>query len=158
MSSRKRTTKSTTKTTRVCTKCGHRRRLTDFHNRSRGGLVAQCRDCINEYRRAQHTRDPGRRREANRTSGLRRFYHITPRQWDALYAAQGGVCAIGGSACRGLLMVDHRHGLVKSVGLRASVWGLLCRKHNLGLSHFADSPAELRQAIKYLKQPPARPL
>jgi hypothetical protein len=85
-----------------------------------------------------------------------RSCRLTPKQWDALYIAQGGMCAIGGASCSGPLMVDHRHGLVKRVGLRASVWGLLCRTHNLGLSYFADSPAELRSAIKYLKQPPAR--
>jgi len=58
--------------TRVCTKCGRRKPLTDFppHKHCRGGRNTQCRECINAYHREYNRRHPERAR-----AKYRRFYH-----------------------------------------------------------------------------------
>lgn len=74
-------------------------------------------------------------------------YGITQSQYDALYEAQRGTCAIcfgNGTRSRwGLLYVDHDHrtGVVR---------GLLCDRCNLGLGKFHDDPGLLRRALAYL--------
>ena len=77
--------------------------------------------------------------------------------YDELYRAQGGLCAICGKseiamiwASRGRtkvshLAVDHDH---KTGAIR----GLLCYRCNIGLGSFRDDPALLRQAARYLTQ------
>lgn len=75
---------------------------------------------------------------------------MTVAEYEALLAAQNGVCAIcrqperltrGGRRVR--LAVDHHHG---SGRLR----GLLCAACNLGLGSFADDVDRLVAAIEYL--------
>jgi hypothetical protein len=74
----------------------------------------------------------------------------TPAQKEALYEYQRGRCGICGQEFPIKdLMVDHSY----RVGDNR---GLLCRAHNSALGFFKDSPQMLRNALRYLKQPPAR--
>lgn len=84
---------------------------------------------------------------------VEKTYGITAEQYDALYKAQGGRCAIcrraTGAARR--LAVDHNH-------QTGEVRGLLCKPCNrYGLGMFArDNPEVLDRAAEYLRNPPAR--
>jgi len=87
-----------------------------------------------------------------RRRNLRRDYGITPEEWNRMYEAQTGVCAICGNpeslVRRGkveVLSVDHCHETKK-------VRGLLCGNCNNGLGRFAHDPDLLRQAARYLEE------
>lgn len=109
------------------------------------------------YRRAYNAAHPGvnakfarRFHEANpgyrRARGLSK-YGLTVEQYDAMLAAQGGVCAICVySPLTGKpLHVDHDHRTNK-------VRGLLCGNCNTALGMFEDDPETLTSAIAYLKE------
>ncbi len=81
---------------------------------------------------------------------LKRKFGLTGEQYDAMVAAQGGVCAI----CRNpetatrqgivkLLAVDHCHATGK-------IRGLLCNACNAMLGHGRDDVTLLKAAIAYL--------
>jgi hypothetical protein len=76
-------------------------------------------------------------------------YGLGDGEYDRLFEAQGGVCAICGQARRQRLSVDHCH-------KRLHVRGLLCRLCNGRLLTAArDRPEILRAAADYLENPPA---
>lgn len=121
-----------------------------------------CKDCKSTTRPATypgprcHTcwRDETKRRkEAAHGRYVEQTYEITPEEYDALYKAQGGRCAIcrraTGRARR--LAVDHNH-------KTGEVRGLLCKPCNsYGIGMFArDEPEVLDRAADYLRNPPAR--
>jgi len=73
-------------------------------------------------------------------------YKLLPGEYEKLFDAQGGMCAIcwAPPGKKGLY-VDHDH----SSGLNR---GLLCNHCNLMLGHAKDSPARLMAAITYLQK------
>lgn len=77
---------------------------------------------------------------------LIRNYGITSAEYDEMFEAQDGVCAICGQEeqvkTRGL-SVDHCHTTGK-------VRGLLCSYCNMGLGLFKDDTESLINAVKYL--------
>lgn len=87
-----------------------------------------------------------------------RRYGITEDQYNALLAAQGGVCAIcgrgpGTETRMKRLVVDHDHACCpggKSCG--KCVRGLLCPWCNRFIGLALDSPARLKDAIRYLER------
>lgn len=83
---------------------------------------------------------------ANRDKVLRAKYGVTSEEWDELMAAQGGACAICGSADhRGNgWHTDHNHDTGK-------VRGILCHHCNVGIGLFQDDPAGLIAAAEYLR-------
>jgi hypothetical protein len=86
----------------------------------------------------------------NHRARIAKVYGIQPDDYDRLYAAQGGRCAI----CRRAtgktrrLSVDHDHASGK-------VRGLLCRPCNDLLGHARDDVDFFERAITYLLDPPA---
>ncbi len=83
---------------------------------------------------------------------LRWKYGIDRDEYDAMFAAQGGVCAICGNAetrvnprtaTIRLLTVDHDH----STG---AIRGLLCNNCNRALGLFGDDLSRVRAAALYL--------
>jgi hypothetical protein len=86
---------------------------------------------------------------------LRKTYGITRVEWIDLYLNMRGRCWICLMPGR-RLHVDHRHALAKTVGVRASVCGLLCWLCNTGLQKFFDDPKVLIRAAAYLMTPPAQ--
>jgi hypothetical protein len=76
---------------------------------------------------------------------LKHRYGMSPLDYDALLALQGGVCAICKKKSKRRLVVDHCHS-------RHRVRGLLCHKCNLGLGMFDDDIERLRSAIAYLER------
>ena len=85
---------------------------------------------------------------------LERTYGITIDEYEAIKAAQGGVCFIcrraNGRSRR--LSTDHDHRLSG----RESVRGCLCRPCNSLLGHLRDDPDAVARILVYLAEPPAR--
>lgn len=106
-----------------------------------------CRECRkflkNNRRKAQ---DKEKARHESRRDSLKKNYGITIAQYDAMNAAQSGVCAIcSNPPVRRRLDVDHCH----STGV---IRGLLCEHCNKALGLFRDSINKLSSAIKYLSK------
>ncbi len=105
-----------------------------------------------EYDRQRRAADPEKSREEARQSmrkhRLKTKYNLTVEQWEAMFAAQGGVCACCGSTnprSKTGWATDHCH-------TTGSVRGILCQPCNKGLGFFFDDPALLRKAISFLKK------
>lgn len=94
----------------------------------------------------QRYRDSGKKSISNRKSYLKRKYGLTLEQYDAMLAAQGGVCAICKKPPRGdyVLHVDHDHG-------DGRIRGLLHFTCNNLLGDAEDDPTVLREAADYLE-------
>lgn len=119
---------------RRCTKCG-RNRQAKFYRSDRGRVCTTC----------QRTRT----RSASRNRRIEDTYGLTVEDYDLLFAAQDGKCAICGGVRKQKLSVDHCH---KTLAIR----GLLCRLCNGRLLTAArDSPDILRRAADYLEAHPA---
>lgn len=76
-----------------------------------------------------------------------RLYGLKPGEFAAMFAAQGGRCAVCWTDMpngKGYWHVDHDHETKK-------VRGILCQKCNLGLGMFSDDLARVRAAATYLE-------
>jgi hypothetical protein len=134
-----------------CQKCGTNRAL-HFYRSERSRVCLPCQR--------------SRARRSNRDVRLGETYGITVAEYDAMFAAQDGRCAICGGRRTGNLDVDHDHAREKELraeGLdpleatRRSIRGLLCRRCNRRLLPASQDSAErLRAAIRYLRRPPAQ--
>jgi len=125
------------------------------------------RDKAQERARAAYRADPAkaiaivRRRQAERVDEIRVYaktrhlgvYGLTLEDYEALYAIQGGVCAVcsrpeskrhSRSNEPLQLSVDHDHET-------GAVRGLLCGACNMALGLLQDEPDRLRAAIEYLE-------
>ena len=110
---------------------------------------------IEEYRRNWNKNNKEKKLEYNRKwrknnpkKALQqqiRKYCLSYIEWEIMWEAQDGKCAICGrnfktifSAC-----VDHNH-------ITGQIRGLLCRSCNYGIGNFKDNPVLLIEASKYL--------
>lgn len=96
--------------------------------------------------------NPELNRERIRNNDLKRHYGITPAEYEALFVAQGGVCAICGQPEHLMwkgklrrLAVDHDH---KTGKVRA----LLCSDCNTSIGKMHDDPYLLRRAADYIEE------
>jgi len=106
----------------------------------------KCERCYaNDYQRGSRSR----------TYQLRHMFGMTQERYEALLAAQGGLCAICGESEPGGIgtwHVDHNHACC--AGKRSCgkcIRGLLCLQCNHMLGNSGDNPAVLEAAIRYLK-------
>lgn len=107
------------------------------------GLDSQCKDCRranNAKWKAKNT-DRFTKRGSDWRSHLRRAYGITPEEYTAVLAGNGGYCAICRVVPATCLDHDHETGAIREA---------LCDRCNRGLGYFVDSPALLREAAAYL--------
>jgi hypothetical protein len=116
--------------TKDCKKCGFEQELTEFPTApgNHDGRGNTCKLCIKSKR-------------------LMDLYGITIEDWNEMYDAQGGKCAICGAfgtRDKGLY-VDHSH---KTNKVRA----LLCQNCNALIGHAFELPERLLAAISYLQQ------
>ena len=80
---------------------------------------------------------------------LAQVYGLSPQDYDAMLAEQGGVCAICKTRPDKPLFVDHSHATGK-------VRGLLCRLCNFRLGFMRDDPRLTAAATEYLLKAAAR--
>lgn len=158
-------------TEKRCITCNQVKPIGRFAVHSNGRRRGQCDDCRKEYLRQYHAH-PERRAHisADRKAyaaqhpeqqRAKRFtrYGLTPEQYDALYDAQQGRCAIcgvhkdragvGDVGGGNVLCIDHDHET-------GAIRGLLCTGCNTGLGSFGDDPANLIAALDYLQQGESR--
>jgi len=138
--------------THTCSVCKEVKPLADFPVRKThrpGKPVSQCTSCKVALNRQRRLENPARVLEIEWKSKLKRFYGMTPAQYEALLEQQGHACAICHAKKPGgrtkLFFVDHCHNTGK-------VRGLLCMRCNTGLGLFLDNPKFLLSAISYLKE------
>ena len=92
------------------------------------------------------------KKDKQRDSRLRKTYGISLADYNRMLKAQGGGCAICGRRPQTrALDVDHSH-------RTGRVRGLLCHRDNRGLVWFADDPARLKAAARYLSRKKAKGL
>lgn len=138
-----------------CTGCGERKPLSEFSLKN-GHPRSRCKPCVVIQSRASIERRKKRDPEGYRTAvredsrGRRRDkvvakYGLTSTQVNSILIDQKGLCAICGCSIVERPHVDHDHKTGK-------VRGLLCLSCNVGLGHFGDSVAKLRDAIEYLER------
>lgn len=133
---------------KYCVKCLETKPVEAFnrHAKSKDGRQAWCRECFAAHRRLEKMRDTDKYRAIHLLSN----FGITPDEYNAMYQAQDGVCAIcqqpETTAGKTFLAVDHDH---KTGVIR----GLLCGNCNKGLGYLRDDSALLARAINYLDRP-----
>ena len=122
---------------RYCRQCGSELPMEAHKNR---------KFCSNECLRMSISVS---QRETGRESQLR-IYGLTVDQYDAMLAAQDGVCAIckspdpNGRSGSTYFVVDHDHAT-------GDVRGLLCAPCNSGIGLLQDSIIVIEQALEYLR-------
>lgn len=135
--------------TKTCSKCREELPLSDFVRRKfksgNWGHVSWCRPCRNAKAKEQWADG------SIRDSVYRRKFGISVADYDAMFEAQGGRCAIcktdqptGHGAKNGRFSVDHDH----STG---EVRGLLCAGCNTALGGFKDNVEVMESAIHYIQ-------
>lgn len=102
---------------------------------------------VNAKRRAWEKAHPEISKARSRKKSWRaQGINITHKEYDAMWAAQGGCCKICGihaSELSRALEVDHDH-------VSGAIRGLLCRSCNAVLGFLKDDPTLLRKALLYL--------
>lgn len=136
--------------TKVCARCKVEKPATEenFCRAKTGSKWFQsyCKPCAAGVTTEWHKNDPLRLQKARRHV-LKRLYGLTVEQYEAMYRAQGGVCAICSrvpSGKKDRLAVDHCHE-------SGAVRGLLCDACNKALGGFRDNPDALRKAAEYVE-------
>lgn len=139
---------------KTCTRCNEAKPLDQFHRDKRrvSGREARCKACktelhrayrkANGYDRKRYQKNPQGERERH----LVRKYGVTLADYDAMFASQGGKCAICGRVQVRALDVDHCH-------VTGKVRGLLCTNCNRMIGHAGDSAECLEAAAVYLRGP-----
>ena len=102
------------------------------------------RERLKEVRKARVLANPDKVARIARNSALKANYGITIDEYDAMFKAQRGKCAVCGEKYGRTLHVDHCHRTNK-------VRGLLCQKCNMAIGLLQDSAKLLARAISYLQ-------
>lgn len=164
---------------KICTYCKTDQPLTNYHVHPKRGHHPRCKPCrakahreyylanIDKFKaykararnetveereaRIQRRRDeaPAKRRLAKWRVHIRKTLGVSEQQYQDLFRAQGGRCAICASGNPGgkreRFCIDHCH----ATGV---IRGLLCVSCNSGLGYFKDDIHRLEGAISYLKR------
>lgn len=136
--------------TKPCSRCGKEKILQDFYPSPRNflGREAECKKCALARRKERRLSDHGKSLNRERKNALKRKFGISPEDYDAMYDAQEGVCAIchrEEASPNRRLAVDHCHTTGK-------IRGLLCWPCNAALGKFQDDPERLRSAAVYIER------
>lgn len=144
---------------KTCRDCGKSKGLDEFYAKQ-----SYCKPCSGLRTKAWRAANPDRHKankkrqrkreapnpEATRRKNLRSKYGISPEQYDALLAEQGGGCACCGKTSaggrHGRFHVDHDHKTGK-------IRGLLCHSCNVGIGALGDTIVGIERAARYLRRP-----
>lgn len=160
-----------------CSRCRHLKPVSEFQPSIVRVGCGACRDCKYAAKRAYEQRNPERvnaarnehrkRNHAHHREVMRAHYRnnlslyrgynlgrygITPADYDALLADQGGACACCGSTTNRngkRLFVDHDHET-------GAIRGILCLNCNRGLAALGDTIVGVRRALAYLERAEAK--
>jgi len=133
---------------KTCKDCGEEKPLDEFHinKKSKDGKNSYCKPCAAARRAAWSEANPEREAERKRRNRLKQNYGITVEQWDEMFEAQGGCCAVCGTSepggRHGTFHVDHCH---DSGDVRA----LLCNGCNVALGMMNEDPERIRALADY---------
>lgn len=158
---------------KTCSSCGIEKDIAEFplhwnNKRKKSYPRAKCHPCHRAYKRERYSLKDG---EQNRAAKARRYatpegrrkvlsqqhksrYGISLDERDAMLAAQGGVCAICGTAeppGRGWC-TDHDRSCCpgdKSCG--ECIRGILCCNCNCAIGQFFDDVGRMTSAINYIQ-------
>jgi hypothetical protein len=133
--------------TRICTRCNRTLPITDFWRQKggKGGRMSACRDCkiAQSKEGAASGKWQSHTKVGQRAFRLQKLYGISQDQYDDMWLAQDGACALCGEnepsklAIAGAktspdgLVVDHDH-------QTNHVRGLLCATCNIWLGNFEE--------------------
>lgn len=147
-----------TAATKHCSSCKQTKPLTSFYLAKNGRAQpnkiykSRCKRCQSEAALRWYYANKERAAQNSFRNNLRRWYGITLEEYEALLAAQDGVCAVCGNGDREvhyrsgkqrMLAVDHDH-------VTGRVRGLLCNNCNRALGLLKDDLQILRKMIDYL--------
>lgn len=128
---------------KTCSRCTQEKPLERFSKdiRYKGGYKTICRDCVNARKK------PAKPEQARKWN-LKRFFGITPEQYQEMLSKQEGVCMIckepPSKRDKWVLHIDHNH-------VTGKIRGLLCSSCNVGLGQFKDDKELLIKAAHYLE-------
>ncbi len=153
---------------KACSACGLEKPDTEYYKATaiKGGLQSWCKSCVKAHRelpevkasRKLYAQTPKAKAAAlayhqtpewkarHREWYLINYYGISTEQYNTLWTAQGGCCAICGlpqDKESNRLAVDHNH-------TTGEVRGLLCFACNQAIGLFKDRPEVLERAGWYL--------
>ncbi len=150
---------------KTCTKCGRFQSFELFYNRKlmKDGKGSWCKDCMDAKRKQNppskltvESRRKARVWCKNNPRSMRnkrlKKYGITVEEYDRMFEAQRGLCAICGHP---ETTIDARYGKMRMLSVdhchtTGKVRGLLCGHCNIGLGSFKDDASLLAHAITYL--------
>lgn len=107
------------------------------------------KDAVNARARVRYAEDPRPHRKKARACRFKQKYwpHLTAKQaeaeWDRLYQAQAGRCAINN--CEGPLDVDHDH-------TTGAVRALLCNDCNTAVARVLEDPIRAINVAEYIRK------
>jgi len=136
--------------TKRCLTCGETQPLDDFvkNKKAKDGRMMRCKKCWRAATRKWRQQNPKGQRYLKRNHRVchLRQYGMTPADYDAMFAAQLGVCALchQPGKYKGL-HVDHDHETGRT---RA----LLCSTCNTALGLFKENPELMEQAAEYIRR------
>jgi len=105
-----------------------------------GCAHGMCKQCYMKKWRRDH---PKRQGTIARRAKLKNKYGISLEEYEEIFNAQKGKCAICRDSQKKLLCIDHDH-------LTGGIRGLLCQRCNTGLGQFRDNRLFLARAAEYL--------
>jgi RNA polymerase subunit RPABC4/transcription elongation factor Spt4 len=140
---------------KACTQCKRVLPLEDFSRYSRAkkdGRAWACKRCMRLANRDWYLRNMEREKARSRAKLLRRVYDISPEQYEALFVAQAGRCAI--CRCHQTEQKTPRWGVKRRLDVDHShktgrVRGLLCATCNRTLGRLENN-GWLTPALAYL--------
>jgi hypothetical protein len=128
-------------------KPGPKPRTTSRTHCQKGHELTEANSLITEERRANgDVRRRARCRACYRNAAVARIYGLTLEQYDELFQAQEGCCAI----CRHQFTGEDRDTHVDHCHSTGRVRGLLCPDCNRGIGLFKDDIALLQRALEYV--------
>ena len=141
---------------KICCSCKELKDITEFSkNRcQKDGFCHQCKSCVKksyspEKERLKYLKNKEKSIKRSTNWRMKHKFGITSDDKKNMFLCQNKLCKIcstemtlvGGSD--NSAQIDHCHKTGK-------IRGIICRKCNLGIGHFNDSPELLEKAIKYL--------
>lgn len=148
--------------TKQCSKCKKHKQcnkikeLSEFHinNAHKSGFNTWCKACVKNCTDIYYNIDKKEHKRVNRNNHYKRNYGITLDQYNSMFEAQEGKCAI----CKKVeTLIDHRSKKVKNLAVdhchkTGKVRELLCCNCNKAFGFIGENLEILTRMIEYAKK------